>query len=86
MTLALLTLILIGYVKLTGKTIPGIEKRLRKVKNSKNANISELTENEIKSISISKLDNTTFKGVSKIKNYNSCYPKTQLFTSSGIKI
>ena len=35
MTIAILTLILLSYMKITGKTLPAVEKRLNKVKNAK---------------------------------------------------
>lgn len=75
MTIAILTLILLSYMKITGKTLPGIEKRLNKVKNAKKKNvvtdISTITEKEILPKDINKLERVTFKhkGIT-------LYPKT----------
>lgn len=63
MTIALLTLILLSYMKLTGKSLPKLEKRLNTVKNAKRNNITEVTsfaEKEIKNFDI-KTSNTSFK-------------------------
>ena len=65
MTITVLTLLLLGYMKMTGRTIPSLEKRLNKVKNSKNKNqiveMASIAEKEIASIDTSKIDKVSFK-------------------------
>ena len=65
MTITILTLILLGYMKVTGKTLPGVEKRLNKVKNAKRKpQVSELTsvaEKEVASMDIGKMNRITFQ-------------------------
>lgn len=62
MTIAILTLILLGYIKITGKTLPGVEKRLNKVKNAKkNTAVLAKAEPEIKKIEIEKFNELSFK-------------------------
>ena len=57
MTLALLTLILLSYTKLTGKSLPRLEKNLNRIKNSKKNNtITEFGEKEF-----NKLEAPSFK-------------------------
>ena len=66
MTIALLTLILLGYMKLTGKTLPFLDK-IKKSKQSKN--ITNIAEKEIKTIDINRMDNLSFKSKITKKNY-----------------
>ena len=75
MTIALLTLILLGYMKVTGKTLPAVEKRLNKVKNSKKRGKTELSvvsEIEFSDINVKKLENISFKR----RNFSTLYSKT----------
>ena len=80
MTLAILTLILLGYMKVTGKTLPAVEKRLNKVKNSnKNRVVMNVAEQEVKNINLEKVGEVTFKKtVSKpiLHTYNQVMNKT----------
>ena len=75
MTIVLLTLILLGYMKITGKSLPKLEKRLNRVKNSKKSQIAEMSnviEKEVTTIDMAKKEKVSFK-----KNNNfSLYPKT----------
>ena len=83
MTIALLTIISLGYMKATGKTIPALEKRLNKVKNAKKNNavteITTIAEKEISSFDVKRLEAVPFKKAA----YFNIYPKTY---SGALKI
>ena len=73
MTLALLTLILLSYTKLTGKSLPRLEKNLNRIKNSKKNNtITEFGEREF-----NKLEAPSFK-----RTYYNPTNKTKLFSQN----
>ena len=70
MTLALLTLILVFHMKITGKTIPFLEKRLNKIKNSKkNSPLTEINGNEIKTINRNSIEGLDKKVSTPFKSY-----------------
>ena len=78
MTLAILTLILLSYAKLTGKSLPKLEKNLNRIKNSKkNNNITEFSEREF-----NKLEAPSFKRT----NYNQTKLFSQNVFSGSLKI
>lgn len=76
MTIAILSLILLSYMKITGKSLPAVENRLNKVKNAKKKNVvsdlTTITEKELSSIDITKVERIP------AKQYTSAtiYPKT----------
>ena len=84
MTLAVLSLILLGYMKVTGKTLPALEKRLNKVKNSKkNRTVMNVSEQEVKNINFDKVGEVAFKKtVSKSIPYS--YNQVMNKTYSGV--
>ena len=84
MTLAILTLILLGYMKVTGKTLPAVEKRLNKVKNSKKSRtVMNVSEQEVKNINFDKVGEVAFKkNVSKSIPYS--YNQVMNKTYSGV--
>ena len=72
MTIAILTLFLLSYMKITGKTLPAVEKRLNKVKNSKKKNVvTEITTITEKEVLPKEIEKVPFKQ----KNMP-LYPKT----------
>lgn len=75
MTIAILTLILLSYMKITGKTLPAVERRLNKVKNAKKKNvvtdITTIADKDVLPKDISKIERVPFKQ----KNMP-LYPKT----------
>ena len=87
MTLAILTLILLGYMKVTGKTLPVVEKRLNKVKNSKkNIAIVSVPEPEVMSINLDRVGEVAFKKMKSrplFKSYNQVMNKNY---SGALKI
>ena len=82
MTIGLLTLILLTYMKITGKSLPAVENRLNKVKNSKRkvvTNISTIKENEVATLGLDKVESVSFKKYQP----SQVYPK---FYSGSLKI
>ena len=76
MTIAILTLILLSYMKITGKTLPAVERRLNKVKNAKKkknvvTDITTIADKDVLPKDISKIEKVPFKQ----KNMP-LYPKT----------
>lgn len=73
MTIAILSFILLSYMKITGKTLPKVEKLLNKVKNAKQKEVvTELTsvvEKEISSIDVKRLEEIPFKKSSCVNTY-----------------
>lgn len=76
MTILILSLILLGYMKLTGKTIPAVEKRLDKLKHAKDkTSVVGAMDIEMKSINMDKVENVVSeKAVTAFKSKQT-YPK-----------
>ncbi len=77
MTIAILTLILLSYMKITGKTLPAVEKRLNKVKNAKKKNpvvdLANVAEKEVLSTELTKVDKVAFKHQKHLNVYPKIY-------------
>ena len=76
MTILILSLILLGYMKLTGKTIPVVEKRLDKLKHAKDKpSVATVMDIEMKSINVDRVENVVSEKVVTTFKSRQTYPK-----------